>query len=99
MSLQTPLFFEFSDYQYFDGRIKYNNILNECSHQGVKISIETSMAEIKPVVLKKIDFERRDDSLLVALSEISDFHDSDAERISIDFFLKTSLQEWILVET
>ena len=40
------------------------------------------MAEIKPVVLKKIDFERRDDSLL----EFSDFHDSDAEMISNDFF-------------
>ena len=43
------------------------NFLIECSSKIVKLSVEISVKEIKPVVIEKHDFEYRDETLLVAL--------------------------------
>ena len=51
----------------FDAKIKISIFLIDCSYEKVSFSNETSMTEIKPVVMEKHEFVYRDESFLVAL--------------------------------
>ena len=56
-----------------DERIKIKDFLIECSYIIVKFFLDTSMTEIKPVVMEKHEFEYRDENLLVALFGFFEF--------------------------
>ena len=84
------LFGFFSD-RIFDAKFKVNNFLINCSYESVKFSNETSMTEIKPVVMEKYEFENRDETLLVALLEFSDSFKSDARVKTTEFFCQISV--------
>ena len=66
-------FLEFSDYQFFDSRITTNDFSFEWSSKGVKVSIDTSMTELKPVVMENYEFGYRERSKLLALFGLSRF--------------------------
>ena len=54
----------------FGERIKVYDFTLEYSYKNVEFSNETSMAEMKPVVIEKDEFEFRSERFLVAFFEI-----------------------------
>ena len=53
------LFFEFSHYRDYDGRVRNIGFLIKSSFTKVSVSIRTLMDEIKPVVSEKKVFDSR----------------------------------------
>ena len=58
---------------------------NRILHYKCKVSIETSMEEIKRDVFGKFEFEKRDQSLFIAVLEFADDPEYDTKKKTIVF--------------
>ena len=58
---------EFSDYQEFNAKTKTNRFPIEFNCTGLRFSIENFIEGLKPVVMKKYEFDHRDKSVFLDL--------------------------------